>query len=52
MRVKGPHHYKVMALGMSVKWPLAWGFLHVWQINKMVLMQYGGGQWSEVQSVF
>ena len=22
MRVKGPHHYKVMALGFCVKWPL------------------------------
>ena len=22
MRVKGPHHYKVMALGLCVKWPL------------------------------
>ena len=22
MRVKGPHHYKVMALGSCVKWPL------------------------------
>ena len=25
MRVKGPHHYKVAALGSCVKWPLAKG---------------------------
>jgi hypothetical protein len=33
MRVKGPHHYKVTALGSCVKWPL---------VSKMILLSYPG----------